>query len=724
MENNVYIILVFFTLIGIGMELLLVYKANFLNEHILFKSFISKGFLVVQEFWVGLLSLYTYMFTRKVNKENFNEYVNKIFLHLLPLIVLMIVTCWLPIEYKYSDSLNTILYTYGHGTKVVLVTGILYIGLSIFYVMKNSNDINIRDKRLIPVYVYIVVSTFVAILQQYEPTMIMLSFAESWILVLMYFTIENPDAKLKELEEQAKNAAIMASRAKSEFLSSMSHELRTPLNAIVGLSEDVESFRDHVPVDVQEDSTDIINASNTLLELIGGILDLSKIESGKLEIVESDYAPKEEIESLVKIQRTKVAEKPLTFNTNISPEIPDVLFGDRLRIKQILNNLISNAIKYTEKGKIDFTVTWNKELSALDIKVADTGRGIKEEDKDKLFAKFERLQVEKVSSVQGTGLGLAITKDLIELMGGTIDVDSVFGQGSTFHVIIPQKIGNKEALDKLKAEQENSVPKNLNYTGMRMLVVDDNPLNIKVLKKAIKTFNFTIDEGTNGKEAIDRIKAGNKYDIILMDILMPVMGGAEAIAELKKLPDFNTPVVALTADAMTGAKEKYMSLGFNDYLAKPFSRDVIAKKLYDILGEGKPAGTNEPVSTAPTLEETITAADPSKLNNALQDQAIMMSMGQTQQIPIITQPVYAQPVYAQPVYAQPQQVVGQPVYAQPQPVVQQPVYAQPVYTQPVIQPVVGQPMMQPQQVVSQPVVNQPVAQEQPQTTTSSDEGVL
>ena len=701
LENRIYIMLIIATIIGVVFELVLVYASHFLAAYPFFKAFVSKGFLIIQEIWVAFLSLYTYMVTRKINFENHNEYVNKIFLHLLPLGLMMIATCILPIEYVYSSDKTSIMYTLGLSTKVVFVDGLLYIFLSFYYIVRNPNGINVRDKRLIPMFVYIGLSLIISFLQQVEPQMILLSFAESWILVLMYFTLENPDVRLMELEKQAKENAIMASRAKSEFLSSMSHELRTPLNAIVGLSEDVESFKEEVPLDVREDSADIINASNTLLELIGGILDLSKIESGKLEIVESDYDPKDEIESLVKIQRTKVAEKPLDFNTTIDPNLPDVLYGDRLRIKQILNNLISNAIKYTEKGHIDFSVTWDKASNSLVIKVADTGRGIKPEDMDKLFAKFERLQVEKVSSVQGTGLGLSITKDLIELMGGTITVDSEYGKGSTFNVIIPQKIGSREALDKAKEEQENSVPKDLNYSGKTILIVDDNPLNIKVLRKAIKAYNFVVDEGSNGQEAINKIKSGNKYDIIMMDILMPIMGGAEAIANLKQIAGFNTPVVALTADAMTGAKEKYMGMGFNDYLAKPFSRDMIAKKLYEILGSGNPG----PVAQAvPTLEETIKPNDVNAANNNLQEQQIMMSMGPSQpQVAPQPQVVYAQPVYTQPMY------VGQPNGGQV-------VYTQPVYTQPVY--------VQPQP----PVVPQPQAPVQPQPevqqTNNGDEGVL
>ena len=527
--------------------------------------------------WPTLLSLYT-IYVTYLDEEKYNK-AKKIFLTID--IIAILIEFMLPINIISNKEAMGVT---GIGPTFVFLISSFYVIVNILILIKNYKKI--KNKKNLPFLFFLIFIIIAMLLRVYNPTLIVIPAIIVYINMIMYFTIENPDVKLIEEINIAKESAIKASNAKTEFLSNMSHEIRTPLNAIVGFSEALQSD-ERIPVEAKEDIKDIVMASDSLLEIVNGILDISKIEADKLEIINTTYSPKKVFDELVVLTRGRLGfEKKIEFKTSFSSDIPATLYGDYARVKQIVLNLLTNAVKYTNEGYISFTVECvniNKDLCRLIISVEDSGIGIKKDKIDKLFTKFERLDEEKNITIEGTGLGLAITKKLVELMHGKMVVQSIYGKGSKFTVSLDQKIVVTKEKEEIK---EKTVVKG-NYKGKRVLVVDDNKLNLKVAERLLREYNLFVDEVASGFDAIDRINMGVPYNLILMDDMMPKMSGCETLKELKKNKDFHTKTVALTANAISGMREKYLSVGFDDYLAKPIKKEELEVILDKYLKEDK-----------------------------------------------------------------------------------------------------------------------------------------
>ena len=550
--------------------------------------------------WIWLM--FIYFFKISITKENVPKYYDIIFKITLVINIILIIIMWvLPIDIINHDGQMGVT---GIAVDFSMVIFVIYL---IFIIAVSLFKFKIINKKYAPLYVLIVLLAISLITKKNNPTFLFTSAIIAYVNLIMYFTIENPDMKLINELELAKNSAEKANRAKTEFLSSISHEIRTPLNAIVGLSEIINKTDDIK--EIHEDSKDIVNASYTLLEIVNSILDISKIEAGKMEIVKVNYNPRDEIQKLAKLLETRIGSKDLKLYVEIDNNLPNVLYGDLNKVKQIISNLLSNAIKYTESGRVDLRVVVENtdKICNLEIMVKDTGRGIKEEQLSHLFTKFDRLEADKNTSIEGTGLGLAITKSLVEMLGGTINVESTYGVGSMFTVTIPEEISDVI----LETTETESITK---YNGVTSLIVDDSKLNLKVAEKILSEYGLTSETVLSGDECIEKIKRGNNYDIIFMDIMMPNKDGVETLKELKSLPNFNTPVVALTADAMEGQKEAYLSAGFIAYLSKPIDRQelesFLKKELKDkVTLENKTSSVKEeikPVEKENNKEKLLT----------------------------------------------------------------------------------------------------------------------
>ena len=479
--------------------------------------------------------------------------------------------------------------TYMHGklfVPIVFSGPVYYLSSGILMLIFRLKTLGSREKVALSVASF--VTLFGTVIQAATGGVLLLSlpFGSIGIFVL-YFSIETSDyhqlLKNNENLRLAEQDAIKANRAKSDFLANMSHEIRTPLNAVLGMDEliilETEKRTDIDPEytgSIKEYAENIRDAGRVLLSVINDILDLTKIESGKMEIKPASYSLRELMNDVGTMVRVRAEQKGLSYSEKVDPAIPDHLIGDELRIRQIMINLLNNGVKYTSSGNVELEIAMKDRTEnglTLCIIVRDTGIGIKEEDLSRIFGDFQRLDEERNRKIEGTGLGLSIVKRMVGLMHGEVDVTSKYGEGSVFTVCIPQEYSNEPYSKDSEAKKHGKLSEviTFNTPDCHYLLVDDNKLNIIVAKRFLERLNGRIDAVYSGEEALVKMRE-TRYDLIFLDHMMPELDGIQTYERSLKDPDninISTPVVMMTANALSGVREEYLNKGFTDYLSKP-----------------------------------------------------------------------------------------------------------------------------------------------------------
>lgn len=459
---------------------------------------------------------------------------------------------------------------------IILISIILLINT---LMNKNKDKLLIEERKNINLIIY---NSIFILLQIIIPSISTYTLSTVIITSIVYLTYTNPDIEITRELSKAQTTIKNSSKSKTDFLSNVTTEMKTPVSYITSLCTNLENLEEYNTDEVKKTMKQIILSGNNLLEIVNNVLDISKIESGNEITISNEYSIKNLVDDISAIAKSKIGEKNVILEVNLSDELSSKYEGDVVKIYQILQNVLTNAAKYTQVGKITFDITSTKVPlgEKLLFKISDTGNGIKEEDKDKLFKKGTRLENSMENEIEGSGYGLSITKEYLDLIEGKIWFESEYHVGTTFYIEIPQKVKDSTPLKELNKQETETTISDVDCTNKIALVVDDNKLNNKVIKRLLERYGFKVITVTSGQDCIYKVKSEEHFDIIFMDQVMPDMSGLDTMKALRGLDDYKLPpLISLTANAVSGMKEHYLGQGFDEYLSKPINTTDLEKIL-------------------------------------------------------------------------------------------------------------------------------------------------
>ena len=580
-ENKGFIFLLIFTMLLLVTEICYVCTMAF-NSKLM--EFCCRLYLIEILVWlIGYIYYIILLGTSEYEVQRKNKIRRRYFIVLLVIVIITsIISNLLPL--KYNTAINDIYSFGGLATYFVYIVG--FTSATVMFILVMVKRFKYPEAKKVPIrfaFALIIVLLITQAITGYDYNIS--TFLLSFMVATLYFTIESQDSKLLNEVKVKKEEAEAANKAKTEFLESMSHEIRTPLNTILGFSESLLREKKMTKKIVHEDVSNIHVASISLLDLINNILDVSRIESGKEKLVERDYELQDLVFEINSIFTAKINNNEITFAINVDEELPRRYHGDYQKICKIIVNILTNALKYTNYGKITLDIAKDNKVSdnfGFEIVISNTGHAMKHELFNMTFEDFTLLGDKLDNSVDSTMLGFIVAKKLVEMLGGRIEFINEPGKGTKYLIYFNQVVVNEDRIGNIFENNSKDVPDNrvLDLTGKKILIVDDNLVNLKLTSRLLEGYKATIETVKSGYECIEKVKT-TKYDLIFLDHMMPEMDGVATLNVMKQGSYSIPPVIALTANSYSGIKEKYLEEGFNDYLAKPINYKDLNKLMHN-----------------------------------------------------------------------------------------------------------------------------------------------